>query len=289
MNLASMGFLILLCLIIKFVTIIKKGDKRAILPFVYFVVKVFGMPWSIVVILLLGLALMVLERIVPARPLPKIRGWWPRVIVVNVLQAAIILGMGGFFSAFFAKNAIFDLKSLGAWPSAVVAYLITTFIYYWWHRWRHENRFLWRALHQLHHSPQRIETITSFYKHPFEIFTNAVLIAAIGYLLLGLDSEGAARLNVLTAAAEFFYHMNLKTPVWVGYFLQRPEAHRIHHQQGVHSGNFADLPLWDILFGTFKPGEKEVECGFRGDRENEIVPMLFLKNVNSADVRAKAQ
>ena len=52
---------------------------------------------------------------------------------------------------------------------AIVGYLAITFVYYWWHRWRHESPFLWRWFHQVHHSPQRIEIITSFYKHPLEI------------------------------------------------------------------------------------------------------------------------
>jgi hypothetical protein len=44
--------------------------------------------------------------------------------------------------------------------------LIAYFIFYWWHRWRHESDLLWRLFHQIHHSPQRLEVITSFYKHP---------------------------------------------------------------------------------------------------------------------------
>jgi hypothetical protein len=28
---------------------------------------------------------------------------------------------------------------------------------------------------------------------------------------------------------EFVYHMNIRTPEWLGYFIQRPESHRVHH------------------------------------------------------------
>ena len=31
---------------------------------------------------------------------------------------------------------------------------------------------LWRTLHQLHHSPKRLEIVTSFYQHPLEIISN---------------------------------------------------------------------------------------------------------------------
>jgi len=38
----------------------------------------------------------------------------------------------------------------------------------------------------------------------------------------------------------------------MGYFIQRPEAHCVHHRLGFHYHNFADLSLWDMLFGTFR-------------------------------------
>jgi len=44
-----------------------------------------------------------------------------------------------------------------------------------WHRARHESDFLWRWLHQVHHSPVRIEIMTTFYKHPVEQLVNGVL------------------------------------------------------------------------------------------------------------------
>ena len=40
---------------------------------------------------------------------------------------------------------------------ALVGYLAITFVYYWWHRARHQSDVLWRVLHQLHHSPARLE------------------------------------------------------------------------------------------------------------------------------------
>ena len=49
------------------------------------------------------------------------------------------------------------------------------------------------GFHQVHHSPQRIEIITSFYKHPFEILANSVLSSAILYLLVGVGPEAGAR------------------------------------------------------------------------------------------------
>jgi sterol desaturase/sphingolipid hydroxylase (fatty acid hydroxylase superfamily) len=112
---------------------------------------------------------------------------------------------------------------------AAVGYVAITFVYYWWHRWRHKSSFLWRVFHQVHHSPQRIEIITSFYKHPVEVLANGILSSAIVYLGVGLRPGAAAGAVALSGLAELVYHWNVRTPHWLGYFIQRPESHCVHH------------------------------------------------------------
>jgi len=59
------------------------------------------------------------------------------------------------------------------------------------------------------------------------------------------------------------HRCGVRTPYWVGYIVQRPESHCIHHQEGMHAYNFSDLPLWDILFGSFRnPRRGQARCGF---------------------------
>jgi sterol desaturase/sphingolipid hydroxylase (fatty acid hydroxylase superfamily) len=83
----------------------------------------------------------------------------------------------------------------------------------------------------------------------------------------------------LTGIAELFYHWNVKTPYWVGYLIQRPESHLVHHQDGLHAYNYGDLPLWDILFGTFRnPRAWDARCGF-GEREHRLTEMLAGEDV----------
>jgi sterol desaturase/sphingolipid hydroxylase (fatty acid hydroxylase superfamily) len=172
---------------------------------------------------------------------------------------------------------------LGVFPQAIIGYVVITFIYYWWHRWRHEVPLLWRWLHQLHHSPQRIELITSFYKHPLEIGLNGILSSAIVYLVLGLEPLGATLAVTLTGLAEFVYHWNVATPHWLGYVIQRPESHCVHHQEGLHHYNYADLPLWDMLFGTFlNPVDWDERCGFGPKAEHRVGEMLRGIDINTS-------
>lgn len=229
-----------------------------------------------------GFFLMFLERVFPARKLPHVEGWWSRVVIINLLQAGVVL-IGGFtWEHWFQRFSFFQsTEAMGVARSALLGYFVITFVYYFWHRIRHDNSFLWNVMHQIHHSPQRLETITSFYKHPLEIFCNSIIISATLYVFLGLTLEAGAWVTVLTSYAEFLYHMNIKTPHWWGYFFQRPESHRYHHQLGKHYNNFADLPLWDMIFGTYyNPKNEDVPCGFKPEREAKFSQMLLFQDVN---------
>ncbi|MEN9639561.1 MAG: hypothetical protein RLZZ262_1430, partial [Bacteroidota bacterium] len=100
--------------------------------------------------------------------------------------------------------------------------------------------------------------------------------------LVGLDMDGAAWSLLYAAVGEYIYHMNIKTPHWMGYFFQRPEMHRIHHQRGKHFNNFSDLPMWDMLFGTYhNPKEMNTPCGYKPEREERLLDMLLFKDVNN--------
>ena len=172
---------------------------------------------------------------------------------------------------------------MSAWSSALVAYFLSTFVYYWWHRLRHDSPFFWRLCHQLHHSPRRLEIVASFYKHPVEIALNSLLSSTLVFALLGCSPQAGAFYTLLTALAEFFYHWNIRTPRWLGFIVQRPESHRVHHQYRHHTNNFADLPIWDWLFGTFKnPRGFAGRCGFDAWREERLEDMLAFRDVNAA-------
>jgi sterol desaturase/sphingolipid hydroxylase (fatty acid hydroxylase superfamily) len=226
--------------------------------------------------------MVVVERCWPGQALPRVRGWWLRIALVNLAQLGIVIVAGLTWDRWLGSVSLFSLRQhLSPWLAAAIAYFVSTFIYYFWHRLRHESTWFWRLCHQLHHSPRRIEVLASFYKNPVEILLNSVLSALIVYALLGLSVEGAAIYTALTALAEYFYHWNVRTPRWVGWVVQRPESHRVHHQFQHHSQNYADLPLWDWLFGTLRnPTDSPRRCGFSPRREQRFGEMLAFRDVH---------
>ena len=223
-----------------------------------------------------------LERLFAGWRLPPVRTWPLRVIAVNLVQIGVVLLAGVTWEKYAAAHSLLQVsRHLPPLAGGVLAYFIATFIFYWWHRARHQSDLLWRLFHQIHHSPQRLEVITSFYKHPVEMVVNSILGSLIVFSLLGLNTRAAAVYTACTALGEFLYHTNVRTPRWVGYFFQRPEMHRIHHEKDKHRDNYGDIVWWDMLFGTYQnPATWNGECGFTEECELKLPAMLAFRDVH---------
>ncbi len=229
--------------------------------------------------------LFVLEKLVPARTQPHVRLWLPRAAVLNVLPLPFMLAAGITWEPWLRAHHVFDLSDLPPALAGLLGLLAFQFVFYFWHRTRHDNNFLWRTLHQMHHSPQRQEVLAAYYSHPLDFVFNLLLSGSVLYGLLGLTVEAVAWYALYQGAHDYFAHANLRTPYWIGYFIQRPEMHRIHHEIDVHKNNYA-LPVYDMLFGTYEnPRTRDVLCGFENDKELFVGPMLIGENVHQPEYK----
>ena len=248
-----------------------------------------GTTRAVALVAVVGLGMLWVEWRRPGRTWPRVASWWPRALALTACQVGAVWLAGTLWDGWMVVHRPWSADALGPVGGALVGYFATTFVYYWWHRWRHEVPSLWRWCHQVHHSPQRIEIITAFYKHPIELVANAVLSSAVLYLGVGLGPAAASGAFLLTGLAELFYHWNVRTPHWLGFVIQRPESHVVHHEAGLHAFNYADLPLWDMLFGTFRnPRRWQSRCGFGPEKEPRLLEMLAGVDVNQAEPAGKA-
>src|SRR5687768_8912489 len=103
---------------------------------------------------------MLLERLFPGRGLPLSPGWYARAIFLNAAQLGIVLLGGYSWSQWLHGPSLFHIGgTLPAIVQGLIGWFVGTFFFYWWHRARHSVPLFWRALHQIHHSASRIETL----------------------------------------------------------------------------------------------------------------------------------
>ena len=73
--------------------------------------------------------------------LPRVNAWWGRVILINGIQFGITFLAGQTWSHWMNHGSLIHLSAnMGDWPAALIIYLFSTFVYYWWHRYRHKSR-----------------------------------------------------------------------------------------------------------------------------------------------------
>ncbi|HXK19818.1 MAG TPA: sterol desaturase family protein [Polyangiaceae bacterium] len=222
---------------------------------------------------------MLLERFCAARPLPQVAGWYLRASLMFVPTMAI----GAFVPLLVAERCAghspLHLEVLGTWGGALVGVLCSDFVAYWLHRAQHENAALWRFTHQLHHSAERVDVLGAAYFHPLDIAIGSLLTSGV-VAILGLATDAVAVAALFTLFMGVLQHLNLKTPVWLGLLVQRPESHSLHHARGLHQGNYGNLALWDMVFGTFRnPAEFTSVAGFYDGASRRVGAMLLGRDI----------
>jgi len=220
------------------------------------------------------------------RSWPSVSGWWWRSLLFTGIQASVVYYSGPLWDDWLLQKRLWSIEGSGLVTGTLAAFLVMTFVSYWQHRIKHMIPILWRYLHQLHHSPKRLELLTSYYRNPLEIFLNMFVMSVVLYAIVGSTRMIATNAVLLLGMADMFYHLNVRTPHWIGYLVQRPESHCIHHCTGVHAFNFGDLAIWDMLFGTFKnPREYRGTCGFSQDGEQHFVAMFLGRDMSLGEHR----
>jgi len=221
------------------------------------------------------------EVIAPASGATCDKRWRIFAGIINTMSLGAVVVAGVLFSTWIDQNSLITLPGeIGTLGSSLIVFLTASFMAYLWHRLTHISDTLWRIIHQLHHSPARIETLTAFYAHPVDSFAASLLNAVVAYLIFGVSAPTAGLALMYVSIFGLIAHADMKTPYWLGYFIQRPEMHRIHHERDSHKNNYG-LPLWDMLFGTWRnPKQGKTICGFSEDNQYKIREMLLMQSLD---------
>jgi sterol desaturase/sphingolipid hydroxylase (fatty acid hydroxylase superfamily) len=232
-------------------------------------------------ILFFYLALIVWEAVFPARKLPEIQAWRLKGIISFLVFFFLSTYLPLWYAQWLPVSQLIDLSGINPVEGCIAGILLYEFGMYVWHRTIHKSDWLWKVCHQMHHSAERLDTFGAFYFSPFDMVGWTLLSTVCFSFIAGLPPQSITVIVLITTFFSIFQHANINTPKWLGYIVQRPESHAVHHAKGIHAYNYSDLPLFDILFGTFRnPSEYVAETGFYTGASAKVKEMLLFRDVS---------
>src|SRR5437868_431421 len=175
----------------------------------------------------------------------------------------------------------------------IVALILLDYTFYWWHRWLHENEFLWR-FHIVHHADLDLDVSTAARFHPGEYLLSTPYRAA-QIILIGASPAAAATFEAMLMLAAEFHHSNVRLPLDVerrlNTFMVTPRMHGIHHSiiAGESNANYATiLTVWDGLHQTLRRNvpQDEITIGlaaYRDESELTLGKLLVMPFVAQRD------
>ena len=227
----------------------------------------------------------VLEQVFNGYKWPKQPYW----VLRGIFWFALLIGtshlLGRYLDPYAHGLTVFDLSGWGIWGAPVALFFYEVLVYFV-HRAQHRVDFLWR-MHQWHHSSERIDIWSSVRTHPLELPLFHIVGLIAFAVVFNLSKETSGGLMTFLLLIQYIQHTNVKTPRWLGYIIVRPENHMLHHARHVHRSNYADLPIIDMLFGTFECPEKPPkDVGFWNGASREALTLLMGKDATKEKGKA---
>ncbi|MFT5884808.1 MAG: sterol desaturase/sphingolipid hydroxylase (fatty acid hydroxylase superfamily) [Arcticibacterium sp.] len=166
---------------------------------------------------------------------------------------------------------------LHPWVQVLLLLSAVDFFRYWYHRWMHENEFMWRW-HAVHHSSERLYWFNGTRSHPLEGLVSSFLWA-IPLAFIKAPVEIVFVTGLLGRVIGRFQHTNMDLILGpFDYIFSSPKNHRYHHSKVHkigHSNYGGDVIFWDILFGTFYLPKGEQPSDEIGIEEMPNYPQSF--------------
>ncbi|MCE2504561.1 MAG: sterol desaturase family protein [Chlorobi bacterium] len=223
------------------------------------------------IVILCRVVIISLERLFPYNAHQSLlrKGFWNDLGMYTLVQSfvlsQIIFGFAYWLDGITELSSYGLLSSWPIWGQVLLSLVVHDFYIYWFHRWQHHNRYLWRT-HEAHHSTEDVDWLSGPRSHSLEILINQTVEFA-PLILLGCAPETIAIKGMLDAVWGMYIHSNINIRSGVlQYVINGPEMHRWHHaiDHEAHNMNFGTkFAIWDWIFGTafFPSGRKPVGYG----------------------------
>jgi alkylglycerol monooxygenase len=177
-------------------------------------------------------------------------------IAERLLDVFTIIPFYYFFEYIYTHYALFHFK-IG--PAAyIILFILTDFVWYWYHRLAHEVNVFW-AVHVVHHQSDDFNYTVSARITVFQSVVRCMFWAALP--LVGFPPHIIVTFLLLHGLYPFFSHTQAIGKLgWLEYIIVTPSHHRVHHSSNEEylDTNYGDmLIIWDKIFGTFAEEKAE--------------------------------
>ena len=168
----------------------------------------------------------------------------------NITLLLTISGLGAYFGFGFLKQEV----SIGIIVFQVIfAFVIDDIFFYFYHRWLHENKFMLKNVHSIHHRATKPFPLEYLYAHPIEWMLGmigAFLGFAILLIFMPVNVYAFWIFGALRNLHEIHIHSDLELPISSKIpLLSKTKHHDDHHAK--LKGNYASTFVWmDRFFKT---------------------------------------
>jgi sterol desaturase/sphingolipid hydroxylase (fatty acid hydroxylase superfamily) len=184
---------------------------------------------------------------------PYVKGVFAKrmpLYLFNITLLLTISGVGAYFGFGFLKQEV----SIGIIIFQVIfAFVIDDIFFYFYHRWLHENKYMLKTVHSIHHRATKPFPLEYLYAHPIEWMLGmigAFLGFAILLIFMPVNIYAFWIFGGLRNLHEIHIHSDLELPVSSKIpLLSKTKHHDDHHAK--LTGNYSSTFVWmDRLFKT---------------------------------------
>lgn len=166
----------------------------------------------------------------------------------NLAIASAILTTYGWI---YNNYALFHFEP--EWWHYVAGYILSDFLFYWFHRTGHRVNFFWGA-HSGHHSAEELNYAVALRTTIFQRAASFLFYWPMAWL--GFSPEIVLTIVAINLVFQFLPHTRVipKLPSWIDSWLNTPYHHRLHHAANeiYWDRNYGGtLIIWDKMFGTY--------------------------------------
>ena len=173
------------------------------------------------------------------------------LFLFNFIILLFVAGAGSYLIYDSIDTSLTSLWIIGL--QVLFAFVVDDAWFYFFHRWLHENKFMLRHIHSIHHRATTPFPLEYLYAHPLEWMLGMIGVGigfALILIVMPINVYALWTFGLLRNLHEIHIHSDLQLPFFSNVpFLSKTKHHDDHHSK--LEGNYASTFNWmDRIFKT---------------------------------------